>query len=44
MNREEYTVTSQTEQVFANEKIKPQYFILNKYYIDLLLSGAINWQ
>ena len=35
MNREEYTVTSQIEQVFANEKIKPQHFVLNKYYIDL---------
>ena len=23
MNREEYTVTSEIEQVFANEKIKP---------------------
>ena len=27
MNREEHTVTSQIEQVFANEKIKPQYYI-----------------
>ena len=35
MNREEYTVTSQIEQVFANEKIKPEHFVLNKYYIDL---------
>ena len=35
MNREEYTITSQIEQVFANEKIKPQHFVLNKYYIDL---------
>ena len=35
MNREEYTVTSQIEQVFANEKIKPQHFLLDKYYIDL---------
>ena len=35
MNREEYTVISQIEQVFANEKIKPQHFVLNKYYIDL---------
>ena len=35
MNREEDTVTSQIEQVFANEKIKPQHFVLNKYYIDL---------
>ena len=35
MNREECTVTSQIEQVFANEKIKPQHFVLNKYYIDL---------
>ena len=35
MNREEYTVTSQIEQVFTNEKIKPQHFVLNKYYIDL---------
>ena len=34
MNREEYTITSQIEQVFANEKIKPQHFVLNKYYID----------
>ena len=30
MNREEYT-----EQVFTNEKLKPQHFVLNKYYIDL---------
>ena len=35
MNREEYTVISMIEQVFANEKIKPQHFVLNKYYIDL---------
>ena len=35
MNREEYTVTSQIQQVFANGKIKPQHFVLNKYYIDL---------
>ena len=35
MNREEYRVTSQIEQVFANEKIKPQHFVLNKYHIDL---------
>ena len=35
MNREEYTVISQIEQVFGNEKIKPQHFVLNKYYIDL---------
>ena len=35
MNREEHTVASQIEQVFANEKIKPQHFVLNKYYIDL---------
>ena len=35
MNREKYTITSQIEQVFANEKIKPQHFVLNKYYIDL---------
>ena len=35
MNRGEYTVTSQIEQVFANEKIKPQHFVLNKYYIDI---------
>ena len=34
MNREEYTIASQIEQVFANEKIKPQHFVLNKYYID----------
>ena len=33
MNREEYTVTSQIEQVFANEKIKPQNFVLNKYIL-----------
>ena len=33
MNREEYTVTSQIEQVFVNENLKPQH--LNKYYIDL---------
>ena len=38
MNREEYTVTSQIEQVFANEKLKPQHFVLNKYYIDLYFS------
>ena len=35
MNREEYTIASQIEQVFGNEKIKPQHFVLNKYYIDL---------
>ena len=35
MNREECTVTLQIEQVFANEKIKLQHFVLNKYYIDL---------
>ena len=35
MHRGEYTVTSQIEQVFANEKIKPQHFVLNKYYIDI---------
>ena len=35
MSREECTVTSQIEQVFKNEKIKPQNFVLNKYYIDL---------
>ena len=34
MNREEYTIASHVEQVFANEKIKPQHFVLNKYYID----------
>ena len=34
MNREEYTITSQIEQVFVNERIKPQHFVLNKYYID----------
>ena len=34
MNREEYTIASQIEQVFANEKIKPQHFVLNKYYTD----------
>ena len=33
MNREQYTVTSQIEQVFANERIKPQHFVLEKYYI-----------
>ena len=35
INREEYTVTSQIEQVFANEKIKQQHFVLKKYYINL---------
>ena len=35
MNREQYTITSQIEQVFANEKVKPQHFVLNRYYIDL---------
>ena len=34
MNREEYIIASQIEQVLANEKIKPQHFVLNKYYID----------
>ena len=34
MNREEYKIASQIEQVFANEKIKLQQFVLNKYYID----------
>ena len=34
INREEYIIASQIEQVFANEKIKPQHFVLNKYYID----------
>ena len=34
MNREEYTLASQIEQVFANEKIKQQHFVLNKYYIN----------
>ena len=34
MNREEYTVSLRIEQVFANEKKKPQHFVLNKYYID----------
>ena len=37
MNREKYTIASQIEQVFANEKIKPKqkikHFVLNKYYI-----------
>ena len=35
MNGEKYTVISQIKQVFANEKIEPQHFVLNKYYIDL---------
>ena len=34
MNREEYTIASQIEQVFPNEEIKPQHFVLKKYYID----------
>ena len=34
INREEDTIASQIEQVFVNEKIKPQHFVLNKYYID----------
>ena len=34
MNREVYTIASQIEQVFGNEKIKPQHFVLNKYYIE----------
>ena len=34
MNREEYTIALQIEQMFANEKIKPQHFVLNKYDID----------
>ena len=34
MNKGEYTIASQIEQVFPNEKIKPEHFILNKYYID----------
>ena len=37
-NGEKYTVIAQIEQVFANEKIKPQHFVLNKYYFDLYFS------
>ena len=34
INREEHTIASQIEQAFSNEKMKQQYFVLNKYYID----------
>ena len=34
MKREEYSITSQIEKVFANEKIEPQHFVLRKYHID----------
>ena len=34
MSKEVCAIASQIHQVFANEKIKPQQFVLNKYYID----------
>ena len=34
MNKEKYSITSQIEKVFANEKIEPQHFVLGKYHID----------
>ena len=41
MNKEGYTIISQIQQVFSEEKIKPQHFVLKEKKLDLIGRGCI---
>ena len=41
MNKQGYTIISQIQQVFSDERIKPQHFVLKEKKLDLIGRGCI---